>query len=223
MIGVPGLGADQISNEAAERLDITVRVYTFTRVSAGDIATAELVATRIFRRTGVELTWVNCPETSPEAQQNPSCRGLNTPTEIFVRVVADFLENRDVSQSSMGYALPAAPPDRPYLAGISLVRARKQLLDGCELTLGELLGYGIAHEIGHLLLDTPGHTPSGLMCANWGAGELRLAGRGALSFSTQQKRAIRADVQARLRDQASQQHAPTVQMSRGGPSAPAPP
>jgi hypothetical protein len=36
-----------------------------------------------------------------------------------------------------------------------------------------VLGYAIAHELGHLLLDTPGHSASGLMRAWWSAAELR--------------------------------------------------
>jgi hypothetical protein len=83
------------------------------------------------------------------------------------------------------------------------------------LTLGVLLGHGIAHEIGHLLLGTQRHSSSGLMQAHWDARELRLAVSGLLNFSARQAEAIRADVQARLRDQASQQD---VEVAQAPPS-----
>ena len=37
----------------------------------------------------------------------------------------------------------------------------------------ELLGRAIAHEIGHLLLDTNQHASTGLMRATWSRSELR--------------------------------------------------
>jgi hypothetical protein len=199
-----GQAIGEVHREETRRLEITVRVYTFTPVPTGDLAAAEREASTIFQRTGVEVKWLNCPETAQETQE-PSCQTPNAPAEVFLRVVSNFLEGAYVPKSAMGYAVPTPTPHQGYVAGIALERARKQLLDGPKLTLGQLLGHGIAHEIGHLLLGTNSHSPSGLMCANWGAKELRLASRGQLNFSAQQAETIRADVQARLKDQAFQQ------------------
>jgi hypothetical protein len=103
----------------------------------------------------------------------------------------------------MGYAVSPPPPIHGYLASVAVERARRQLWDAPELTLGELLSYGIAHEIGHLLLGTQSHSHDGLMSAHWGREELLLAARGQLNFTAEQAETIRADVRARLRDQAS--------------------
>ena len=213
-----GLAGDQIERDRAPGLKVTVRVYTFAQVSAGDLASAERVASELFEKTGVTLSWVTCAQTTPRARENSYCQSPNAPTEIFLRVLPDFLEARYVPKSAMGYAVPIPPPDRGYIAGIALERAQKQLLYGRTLTLGQLLGLGMAHEIGHLLLGTNSHSPSGLMCAHWGTMELRLAARGQLNFSAAQAETIRADVQARSRDQASRQQAG---MPQALPSAPA--
>jgi len=211
---IEGLAIHQVDGEETPRLEITVRVYTFAQVSAGDLASAERAASELFEKTGVTLSWVTCPQTAPRARENSYCQGPNAPKEIFLRVLPDFLEARYLPKSAMGYAVPITPPDRGYIAGIALERARKQLLYGRTLTLGQLLGLGMAHEIGHLLLGTNSHSPSGLMCAHWGALELRLAARGQLNFSAAQAKAIRADVQARISDQASRQQAAQALLSK---------
>lgn len=46
-----------------------------------------------------------------------------------------------------------------------------------------LLACVIAHEIGHLVLPSPGHTPDGLMRAVWTAPDFRRASTGDLRFS----------------------------------------
>jgi len=200
--GARGMAHDRIGKEAAPRLAITVRVFTYTHISSADLAAAENVASRIFQWTGVGLTWVDCPQTSPEASQNPACQFRITPTEISVRVTADFPE---LPGPIMGYSAPIPPPQHGWLLGVALGRVRERLGEAPDLTLGVLLDHAIAHEIGHLLLGTQGHSSSGLMQARWGARELQLAVNGLLNFSPQQAEAIRADVEARWSDHTSQQ------------------
>ncbi|MGD1157501.1 MAG: hypothetical protein ABSA41_16970, partial [Terriglobia bacterium] len=61
-----------------------------------------------------------------------------------------------------------------------------------------ILGHGIAHEIGHLLLRTLKHNGRGLMRANWGPEELQLASRGLLRFTPEEAARLRAEVRMRL-------------------------
>jgi hypothetical protein len=117
----------------------------------------------------------------------------------------DFPEIPQVEKSAMGFALTAPPPNHGQLASISYGQARRQLLYAPELTLGQLLGRGIAHEIGHLLLGTNSHSPTGLMSAQWSEQELKLAAFLQFGFSKDQADRIRGDVRARMRQQQSQQ------------------
>ncbi len=57
-----------------------------------------------------------------------------------------------------------------------------------------VLGAAIAHELGHLLLPTGLHSPTGLMQVRWGASEASAAGRGELRFAAREL----ADIRARL-------------------------
>src|SRR5207245_3617242 len=57
---------------------------------------------------------------------------------------------------------------------------------------GELLGYFVAHELGHLLLGRDSHSATGLMTAVWGASELQQASQGKLLFTSDQGDRIRS-------------------------------
>jgi hypothetical protein len=194
-----GWARDQITGDASEKLRLTVRVYILTPIPQHDLAMAERVASKIFQNVGVELSWVDCPLTAPAAQLNPACTTPHTPTDIHLNVVPDLAAW--VGESAMGTSVATPPPDRGQFAYISYARANRVLFEAHQLTLGQLLGHGIAHEIGHLLLGTNSHSPSGLMCAHWNAQDLKLLARGQLSFSKDQAVAIRGDVRARRAQQ----------------------
>jgi hypothetical protein len=57
-----------------------------------------------------------------------------------------------------------------------------------------VLAYAIAHEIGHLLLPEPAHSPFGIMRADWDGDDLRHIASGSLQFTAGQADAIRAKV-----------------------------
>jgi len=190
---------DQIPGDASEKLHLTVRAYIYAPIPQHDLDTAERVASRIFQKVGVELSWVDCPMIRQTAPLSPACTAPHALTDIHLTFMPDRIEGAQMGNSAMGLALPTPPPNRGQLAWISYARARRLLPDprDVELTLGELLGHGIAHEIGHLLLGTNSHSPSGLMSARWNQKELELAACGQLSFSIDQAVAIRGDVRAR--------------------------
>jgi predicted NBD/HSP70 family sugar kinase len=55
-----------------------------------------------------------------------------------------------------------------------------------------LLGRAMAHEIGHLLLNTPGHGKRGLMRARWSTRELRQDVEADWKFMESESAAMRA-------------------------------
>ena len=63
-----------------------------------------------------------------------------------------------------------------------------------EAPLGLILGLTIAHETGHLMLPGKQHSLSGIMQGCVGLRNLRLAARGWMSFTVEQRRAIGANV-----------------------------
>jgi len=72
-----------------------------------------------------------------------------------------------------------------------------------------ILGHAMAHELGHLLLGTNSHSPSGLMRAHWTREDLTNASKGNLRFSREQSlRIINRIVNGEPRD------LPTIVMAR---------
>jgi hypothetical protein len=61
-----------------------------------------------------------------------------------------------------------------------------------HIDLNTMLGHVIAHEVGHLLLPTYSHSPTGLMRGEWDKTQVRDAVRGALTFTDGQAQKIRA-------------------------------
>jgi len=60
-----------------------------------------------------------------------------------------------------------------------------------RLDPADLLGYCIAHEIGHLLLPPGSHSPSGIMRARWRGDDFKLIATGRLLFTAEQAKLIR--------------------------------
>ena len=65
----------------------------------------------------------------------------------------------------------------------------------------QILGYAIAHEIGHILLRTTRHSSTGIMIAKWRPTELQHAAQGLLGFTPQQAEYMRAEIAAREKTQ----------------------
>ena len=198
-----GWARNPITGDDGEQLHLTVVAHIHAPIPEKDLATAERVASEIFQRAGVELSWVDCPRTRQADQLNPACTAPLSTADIHLTWIPDLIEDSQMGMSVMGGAHPTPPPNRGQIAFICYARAKRLLPDpsDVELTLGQLLGHGIAHEIGHLLLGTNSHSPSGLMSARWSLKELRLAACGRLSFSRDQAVAIRGDVRARRAEQ----------------------
>ena len=68
-----------------------------------------------------------------------------------------------------------------------------------QIELTPLLGYVIAHELGHLLLG-PGHAPNGVMRAVWSPMDLGAIRRGCLRFGPAEAARMRSVLQGTAGD-----------------------
>jgi len=60
--------------------------------------------------------------------------------------------------------------------------------------VSKLLGYVMAHELGHILLAEGSHSPTGIMSARWGHFKLDLVAETFLRFTKEQAESIRKSV-----------------------------
>jgi hypothetical protein len=184
------------SARAEDQLDSRIRilVYDYAGVKADTLVKTEQETSRIFRHSGVEVTWRHCriPGSSvPLDCPDPS------PMTPALRLVPQFqLVGDRVHAEAMGYSTGD-------FATVSVEFAARIEESGMA-QLHEILGHIIAHEIGHLLLPGGKHSVSGIMRAKWGFTEWRLLRQGEFNFAPEQTRLMRAELLRRLQPVAEQ-------------------
>lgn len=108
-------------------------------------------------------------------------------THLALRIVP-FAEAE--GDSGLGVAFLAE--NEPGIYSDVFYPSIEKLCRNFEVNISLVLGGVMAHEIGHLLLGTHAHTPTGIMCPRWGAQELDRVGKGTLLFTDAQAQKIRA-------------------------------
>ena len=81
----------------------------------------------------------------------------------------------------MGFSLVGTAGAAPFLATVYVDRV-ESVARGAGIDARRVLGLAIAHEIGHVLLNSNTHAPSGLMRADWSRNELRRKDAAAWQF-----------------------------------------
>ena len=66
-----------------------------------------------------------------------------------------------------------------------------------------ILAHTISHEVGHLLLGTNSHSPTGIMIGKWRSQDLVALSQFGLSFSAEQSEFIREEVRRRKSQQSA--------------------
>jgi hypothetical protein len=175
-------------------LRVVIRTYDASAV-AGDLTLAQAAATAILEDAGVAVTWVRC-DAAPVRGDDNSCVAPLAANELAIRFVH----------------LPARPAGRDLVTlGDSLVDTRLRtgslatiyvnrvaaLAAHCGIDVRGLLGRAVAHEVGHLLLGTTAHAPSGLMRAAWSQHALRRERPETWTFTADDARALREAVRGR--------------------------
>jgi hypothetical protein len=168
-----------------EDMRVTVSVYDDAEVGASILGKAEEEASRVFRQSGIEVKWLNCPL----AQKGPpeSCAEAVFPTHLQVRIARRPVS---VTASTVGISFLSAD-GRGCYADLFYERV-EELRENTSVNLASILGLVAAHEIGHLLLGTNSHAPNGIMRAHWSGAELASVSKGRLLFSGRESQQMRA-------------------------------
>lgn len=141
---------------------LNVRVYRSPEIASDVLRTALNVAEATFAGASVYVVWQVCGP--GECQTPPS------PAERLVRLVRSP-KGASHDTRCLGDALIDSQKGTGVLATVYVDRVL-DLVRRLDIDHPTLLGRTIAHEIGHLLLATNSHAPSGLMRELWSAEEL---------------------------------------------------
>jgi hypothetical protein len=150
---------------------LTVRVFNNVGVPAEELRVARDRAGEILKDAGISVVWEDCWYLNKETA-GASARCLETvgPNEMVLRLQRANAQPGE-RYTSLGFSL-VVTEGVPFLATVyaDLVTS---VARGAGVSSRVVLGRAIAHEIGHVLLNTNSHPQTGLMRAAWSRKELR--------------------------------------------------
>lgn len=166
---------------------LTARFYSTVDVPAGDRAAATQVAANILHAAGIDIRWTDCNDrlSSKPHPASEACLAPVSPDEVIVRFVraSPPAASRRAAADTLGDAYVDTVAAAGSLATVYVDRVAN-LSRASGVDAGTLLGRVMAHEIGHLLLGTATHRPSGLMRAEWSTTLLQRRMANEWRFST---------------------------------------
>jgi hypothetical protein len=170
----------------AEESQVTISVHNDAGIPFGILLQAESEASRIFRQSGVEARWLNCSLPPAAAEDPAECATADFPRHLQLRIARRSL---NLNEFAMGISYLSADGTGCYA---DLFFNRAQLIhEISHVSVPTILGHAIAHEIGHLLLGTNSHVPTGIMRAQWQPADLASASKGTLLFSLLESQEMR--------------------------------
>lgn len=157
------------SLNAADRME--VMICNSAEVQDYVLTKAETEAGFVFQSAGIEVQWSAC--------QNATLQKHDTP-RFVIRLRGDLVPRfgGELSLHALGRAFVS--DGEGYIADV-YYPAVEALSKTSQAGTASLIGYTIAHEIGHLLLG-PGHKPHGIMRARWSQDELFALAQRSLGF-----------------------------------------
>jgi hypothetical protein len=163
---------------------VTVRVYEVPSLDARLKATALDVASAALASALVDVSWKPC--TAPAGAS-----ACDTPPggDLVVRLVRSTVERRDETVP-LGDAHVDTGSGSAVLATVYIDRVAR-VAKASGMDQGTLLGYAVAHELGHLLLARDTHGVRGLMRSVWRDDELRSDRKTDWAFTAEETTAIR--------------------------------
>jgi hypothetical protein len=182
---------------------IIIRVYDYAEVDRQTLREAEKTAAWVFRKAGVESRWADFGETNREAPRNFAPLRSFDPSDIQLDIVASLMVDRLGLRDGVIGVAPGVEPGRRlayvFYDRVESLAARQMLRRAhgsiCEAaSTAQILGYAMAHEIGHLLLNLETHSDAGIMRGNWDGRTLQDACYGYLLFTRQQAGVMRGTI-----------------------------
>lgn len=166
---------------------VAVRVYDASGLAPGHTREALAVAGAALAGASVEIAWTSC---SGPSGQGERCQAVR-PGALAIRIVRASAATARHGRQPLGDAFVDTATSRGVLATVYVDRV-EWLAGTAHVDPKTLLGHAIAHEIGHLLMGTTGHSARGLMRAVWSRDEISRRRARDWTFSTVDVAAIHA-------------------------------
>jgi len=172
---------------------LTIKVFNHAKVLPHILSSAQIAASSIFRQVGVKTLWFDCSLSSEGTYSHPACDQPLEPATVIVRLVP----TSPATKTNFGYdtlGITAQPEEGTHATAAVFYDRVAELARSGAASLDVILGYAVAHEIGHLLLGSNSHSAMGVMRAKWSRQDLGSAADGGLLFTAHQAVVIREAV-----------------------------
>lgn len=167
------------------RTSLVVRVYNVSGLPARDLREANRVATTVLRPAGIDVRWTTCPGAGDAV-----CRAPLAANEVVMRIVP-AATRMTADPATLGSTLLDRRGRQAVLSTVFTDRI-DAVAERAHIDRSRLAGLAMAHELGHLLLNTPGHADGGLMRAFWTDDALRSTSPADWQLQPDEVQAIRA-------------------------------
>ena len=183
----------ETSHALEQQIRVTVLVYNYARLPIQTLREAEDRASLILQKAGVEIEWADCPLNDEDPSLYPKCPAVLDWTQLFLRIFPMTAAKANAG----GEAFVASRIANVFW---NRVEERAQIL---RVPARRFLAHTVAHELGHLLLGSNSHSPTGIMSAHWDAQVLIRICQEGLYFNRQQAEVIRSEIRKRKSQLAS--------------------
>jgi len=172
-----------------EQVTLAVRVYDYAALPPFELENAIAVTQSVFRSAGILIQWAHCSPALKSGEDIPGCEGS---PGLILNIVRRPLPG--CVHESLGCALQDAGSGRGLVAYVFAQRLEQTVQMG-GATRFRLLGFAMAHELGHLLLGPSAHSATGIMQPNCSPQRMSIT-PGGVKFSDEQAQRMRYRLQA---------------------------
>jgi len=151
-VGIVTMGAVHVSAQTS-RLVLKVDVANYAEIPRSTLASAERAASRSYAAIGIEVQWL---------YPAPTDLGRGDAT---VLLLSREMGERKIEREQLADVLGQA--HKPSARAHIYWHRVQATADRYALAQSDVLGYTVAHELGHLLLPEHSHAPTGIMRAGF--------------------------------------------------------
>jgi hypothetical protein len=184
-----GQSESPIGSVAEGKPKITIRLFNYAHLSGPLLNETKDQTDLIYRKAGLEIVWADCPVGEEDPSNYPACTEVWDETHFFLRIFGTTPKGTADGKNGEAFL-------RARIANIYEDRVQVQA-QRLNVSLPRILAHAISHEVGHLLLGSNSHAPTGIMVGKWNYQEMTTICQSGLSFTAQQVGFIRAEVQRR--------------------------
>jgi hypothetical protein len=186
MLGSAFLGAERLAAASKERPTIHVDIYNYAEFSNATLEEAEGVATRVLLIAGIETSWYQYRKGEADSNAKPDPSRFESGPRIYLLLVPRTMAARwALGKTCLGRSIIPGDGTKGVRAYVFYHRV-EELAATEEASAAQILGHAMAHEIGHLLLNSNKHSDTGIMQALWRNEQMELLRSRLLLFTRAQ-------------------------------------